>query len=109
MNNYIIISRTYAETTPESAAIGDYSDTGFIEEKQQVTFRELVALMKTHIHASQSPDSASISSWYSTGFYIKDYGTNTEREENIHYHPDNAPNAAKYWLKAREFANKKAR
>ena len=41
MNNFIIISRTYSETTPESAENGEFSDHGFITEKQEVSFYEL--------------------------------------------------------------------
>ncbi len=71
MNNYIIISKTFSETTPESAEDGDFSDMGFITEHEEVTFSEL----------------------------------GTSREECIHFHTDNTPNAAKYWKYARIAAN----
>ena len=108
MNNYILISKTFSETTPESCEDSDFSDTGFIEESQEVTFTELVDLMKDHNNASCSPDSFdNIHTWYSTGFYVDDYSTGTEREESIHFHKDNTPNAAKYWFLAAKIAARK--
>lgn len=104
MNNYIIISQTYAETTPESCEDGDFSDTGFVDECKQVTFTELVDLMKTHYQPSQSPNDGNADVSYSTGFYVQDYRTNTHREECIHFHDENTPNAAKYWKLAAKFA-----
>lgn len=106
MNNFILISRTYAETTPESVEIGDFSDHGFISEREEVTFTELVELMKIHMHPSSSPNNGSVNVWYSTGFSTSNFRTGTEREESLHFHHENAPNAAKYWKLARKFANK---
>jgi hypothetical protein len=107
MNNFIIISRTYTETTPESAEVGDFSDTGYIDERQEVTFRELVKLMKEHNDPSQSPTNGNIHTWFSSHSYTSDYRTGTERAESIHYHRDNTPNAEKYWRYAYNAANKK--
>lgn len=42
MNNYIIISRTYAETTPESSEIGDFSDHGFVTEEHETLHRRVI-------------------------------------------------------------------
>lgn len=107
-NNFIIIARTYCETTPESAAIGDFSDTGFITEREEVTFRELVELMKEHLNCSSSGTNytPTINDWFSTHWHVTDYATNTDREESIHFHRDNTPNAEKYWKLARKFADK---
>ncbi len=105
MNNYILISRTFAECTPESAENSDFSDTGFISEVEQVTFKELVKLMKEHNQPSCSPNKFNdLHTWYSTGFNTSDYRTATEREESIHFHNDNTPNAAKYWFLAAKLA-----
>lgn len=106
MNNYILISRTYSEITPESCEQGDFSDNGFISEVEEVSFRELVDLMKTHFSPSCSPDNYDTDTCYSTGFYTSNYRTGTEREEYIHFHSDNTENAAKYWKYARLAANK---
>ena len=97
MQNYIIIRKTYSEITPESAEYGDFSDMGFITEREEVSFRELVELMESHTHPSCSPNDGSIDVSYSNGFYINDYSTGTEREESIHYHEDNNPQVARYW------------
>lgn len=107
MNNFVIISRTYAETTPESSEEGDFSDHGFLTEREEVTFRELVKLMKDHPYASQAPNPLSIDVWYSTDFFTADYARGIEREHSIHFHGDNTPNAAKYWRYARLAADKK--
>jgi len=101
MNNYIIINRTYCEITPESCENSDFSDTGFIEENQQVTFRELVDLMISHTISSRMPKSYNIKEWYSTDFFTEDYSTGTQREESVHFAEGNTPNAAKYWKYAR--------
>ncbi len=105
MNNFILISKTFAQTTPESAEVGDFSDTGFISECEQVTFTELVDLMKAHYQPSNSAN-IDINTWFSTGFYTQDYRTGTDQEDSIHFHRDNTPNAAKYWKLAYTIANK---
>ena len=106
MNNYILISRTYAETTPESCAEGDFSKKGFINRRESVSFSELVNLMKTHTNPSCSPDDHSVNTWYSTDWHTTNYATNTTREESIHFHRKNTRNAAKYWKWARLAAAK---
>jgi hypothetical protein len=105
-NNIILISRTFATITPESSEQGDFDDHGFISEREEVTFTELVDLMREHIHASSSGD-VNTDVWFSTGFYTSDYRTGEEREESIHFHRENAPNVAKYWKLAHKFATKK--
>lgn len=108
MNNYILINRTFAEITPGGCEDSDFSETGFISEREEVSFRELCDLMINHREASQSPEDGNIFVWFSTGFRIDDYATGTYREECIHYHIDNTPNAAKYWEYARNYAKKYA-
>jgi len=108
MNNFILINRTFCEVTPESAQDGDFSDKGFIEEQQQVTFTELIDLMKEHNIASCSPNNFNdLHTWYSTPFYTTDYSTGTEREESIHFCKENTENAAKYWFLAAKIAAKR--
>jgi hypothetical protein len=97
MNNYIIISRTFVEVTPDSTEEGEFSDHGFDSEREEVTFSELVALMSEHPHPSQSPNEGGTNVWFSNEMYTSDYGNGTERQESIHFHKDNTPNAAKYW------------
>lgn len=106
MNNFIIISKTFAEITPESCEESDFSDSGFITEYEEVSFSELVELMEEHSFSSCSPMQYNTREWYSTEFYVSDYYTGTSREESIHFHKDNTLNAAKYWKYARIAANK---
>ncbi len=104
MNNYIIISRTFCETTTESAEDGEFSDLGFIEEYRQVSFSELVSLMKEHPHSSCYPNNGDTNTWYYSSDDLVDLQTRTYREESIHFHKDNTPNAAKYWKWAAQIA-----
>lgn len=107
MNNCILINQTFVNVTYESADNGDYSDSGFIAEKLEVSFRELVQLMKDHCHPSQSPNNGSTDIWYSSDFHTINFKTGEEQETAIHYYTENTPNAAKYWRLARKFADKK--
>lgn len=106
MNNYILISRTFEEITPESCEIGDFSKTGFIEKRVKVSFSELVRLMRDHKESSCYPDNGDVNTWYSSGFYISNYQKYIERNESIHFHRQNTANCAKYWKYARLAANK---
>lgn len=106
MNNYILINRTYQEMTPESTEIGDFSDQGFITEQERVTFKELVKLMSEHANPSSS-GAPGITWGFNTHSFVKDYTTGTDRIESIHYCEENTPNCEKYWLLARQFADKK--
>lgn len=103
-----IISRTYSEITPESAENCNLSDSGFIDERARYDFQELIDLMRRHPEASASHDTGP-RVWYSTGYQIDDYKTGTEREECIHWHRENLPRHAKYWTKARRFADRRNR
>lgn len=96
----LLISRTYSEVTPESAKDGDFSETGFVYENTEFTFRELVRelLDCCQISASHPGDCANV--WASTGFSTSDYSTGTEREESVHFSRSNSPRLLKYWRKA---------
>lgn len=107
MNNFILINRTYTETTPESLEMGDFSDTGSISVCERVTFSELVIILMCHTIASCSPNNYSIHVWYSTCNYTKNYITGTERNESIHYCKENTENCVKYWKWAAIIARKK--
>jgi hypothetical protein len=97
MNNYILIDRTFQETTPESLEYSNFSRQGHIETNRSVTFRELIKLMKEHYHPSCSPNDGNTNIYYSTDHFVKDYRTGTDRTEAMHFSQWNAPNAAKYW------------
>lgn len=90
----ILISRTYSETTPESAEDGDFSDTGFVYQDQEFTFRELVDELRECCHSSSG------GAWFSTQFEVTDYSDGTEREESVHFSRNNPDRLAKYWQKA---------
>ena len=96
----LLISRTYAETTPESAEDGDFSDTGFVYEDTEFTFRELVRELRDCQHLSESHPGDCATVWACTGFETVNYYTGTEREESIHFSRSNSPRMLKYWRKA---------
>lgn len=105
MNNFILVNKTFVETTPESVAEGELSDLGMYEQDLQVTFSELVNLLKEHSNPSQSPNDGSIYVWYANDFHVTNYRTGTERQEAIHFSSRNTPNAAKYWKLAARIAH----
>lgn len=73
------VSRTYAEITPESAEQGDFSETGFVFNKEIYTLREIISEIKREGFYREGS-----TSWFTTGFHTTDYATGTEREENLH-------------------------
>ena len=100
----IFISRTYVEVTPESAEDGEFSDCGFDDKKDEVTFEELVKIMQEHPYPSEIPNNGGIQVWYSNEMYVHDYSDGTHRQESIHYHADNPPIMDKYWKWAAKIA-----
>ena len=95
----LLISRCYSEVTSESAEVGDFSDSGFVYESCEFTFRELVRELRDFYTLSASPFSG-VGTWACSGFETTDYRTGTEREETLHFSRDNAPRLHKYWPKA---------
>lgn len=96
----LFITRTFQETTPESAEIGEFSDHGFIETDTPYTFRELVDKLKECCHLSSTPHDDCYFVWASTEAYCTDYGTGTYRTENVHFSRNNPVKNRKYWPKA---------
>jgi len=98
----ILVSRTYSEITPESSADGDFSDQGFIHEKEPFTFRDLVSTLRRDgfTHSSCYPPRGGAFEWAQTPFSVTDYGTMTERQECLHFSRSNPPQKLKYWQKA---------
>ena len=92
----ILISKTYSEVTPESAEDGEFSDLGFIYEKAETSFRELVQNLREYTETSSYPCKGTQWDWVSTGFEVSDYATGTERSESLHFAGGNV----KYWHKA---------
>jgi hypothetical protein len=82
-----LVSRTYAETTPESVEAGDFSDTGWVFKDFPMTLRDVVEELRGCFALSDGPTirkNISGRTWASTLWDIKDYGTGTEREESVH-------------------------
>lgn len=77
------VSRTYSETTPESAEDGDSSDEGFVYKDEQQSFREVVSALRECSEVSQCPVTTG-HAWASTEYTVIDYQTGTDRSESIH-------------------------
>lgn len=97
-----LVSKCYAEITPESAEHGDYDDTGFEWENVEYTFRELVEELGGHDHW-QLADGAD---WLTTGFYTVCYRELREREETLHIKRP-TPRHERYYQLALELAGVK--
>lgn len=61
------VSRFYAEVTPESGIVGEYSKTGSIYDNRIMSFKELISEIEDF-----------------TDMYIDDNETGTERQETLH-------------------------
>jgi hypothetical protein len=91
MSNLPNIKITYSQTTPESANDGDFSDSGWINEEGvefTETNEELIEEVVTYLRnegvceASSSMFRKGI--WYSTEWFVEDYGTMTEEQDSYH-------------------------
>lgn len=98
----ILISRTFEIVTYQSAQHGDAEERGFLAENEEVTFRELVDLMRGHPEASSSGPVTS-RGWFSS-YPQQNMQTGAEETTAIHFSRDNSPRLAKYWSKAAAFA-----
>ena len=88
----ILVSRCYSETTPESVEDGDISDSGFIFQEEEMTVQELAREIRREcFHPETGSD------WLSTGYYISNYSTGTEREETLHFSRENKPRMRKHF------------
>lgn len=62
----ILVSRTYAIVTPESAESAEAADSGFLSQNESVTFKELVSMMRDYCVPSCSRPDGSTHDWLST-------------------------------------------
>ena len=87
------------ETTPHRA--GDEGDSQYETQKLQVSFRELVALIRNRafLDPSCDPPSGSRHEWLSTEPH-QDYRTGEWERESIMFSSCNPFRRAKYWRKA---------
>lgn len=98
----IILSKTYSETTPESAEQCEFSDAGFEWQDVEYTFKELIDELKNNNYYIRQLDMT-----ISTDFEIECYATMTEKSYSLHYSRDNNERSFKYWKKALEYVSGK--
>ena len=99
----IYISRTYAVISPESAEHGDWEESGFLAEREEVTLRELADLLRGG-NPSQFPSRGGVNEWVSIeGDY--DPHTGSETLTMVHYCREQSnPNAPTIWRRAFKLA-----
>ncbi len=83
MKPLFTVSITYSEVTPESASIGDFSDTGFLrEDETNWRLKDIIKEVENQ-GVEYIQDNHNSLSVYG-GFSIRDYYNGIEREECIH-------------------------
>ena len=90
---FFIVSKTYAEITPESAEYGEFDDLGFVWEDVEYDFRELVDEL-----SSGEWHREGLTSWFNNGWNVIDYREGREREECLHIKCPNARSERYYKL-----------
>jgi hypothetical protein len=95
----LLINRAFEIVTPESAEHGDAEARGMLASNEQVTFRELVSMLREGGEVSSYPATGDVREWVT-----QDQGETRawfergEREyRSIHYSRDNAARKARYW------------
>jgi len=85
-NEVFTVSRTYAETTPESVAFGVFSDTGFVYKNEKMTLKEVIRELESNYMYEPScyPANEENRFWFSSEFTAVCYKTGTERQESLH-------------------------
>lgn len=87
----------------------DYCPDGETDTRdEEVTFRELVDLMREHSMPSCSYLRGNVSEWFSTESYQDPY-TGEYSEQSIHFSHDNPPRMRKYWKAAMKAAGFRVR
>lgn len=100
----LLISRTYEVVTPESAERGETAEAGFNAEREAVTFRELVDVLREHPVPSSWPV-REVGPWdWASSHEWQDYRTGAVETEGVHWHRDNPPRLLKYWGRAWKLA-----
>jgi hypothetical protein len=94
----ILCNITFEIVTPESAADGDVSESGFISEREPFGFRELVEWMRGG-EPSSWPASGSRHEWVSQsqGETRAFFERGEDETRSIHYARENPPRMARYW------------
>ena len=78
----------------------DYCPDGESDSRdEEVSFRELVDLMREHLHPSSSHLRGAPFEWLSTEPYQDPYSGECT-EQSLHYGRDNPPRMLKYWRAA---------
>jgi hypothetical protein len=99
----ILISKTFERVTDESAANGDYEETGFVFQDEAFTFSQLVHELREYQFTSSWPCRGEARDWVTTEDDV-DYQTGDYTSYSLHFSHKNNPRAERYWRKALQFA-----
>lgn len=87
MKTRYTISQSYSEVTPESASLGDFSETGWVDEKGWTgTLKDVLQAIKNQGFEHIQFNGKSVDVY--GNFYTSDYRTGTERQECLHIEAD---------------------
>jgi hypothetical protein len=100
-----MIKITLCETVYPAPEEEDYCPDNIIgtTDDQEVTFRELVSLLRDYRNPSCSRATGSTNDWLSAE-PEQDYRTGEWTERSLHYQRNNHGRSAKYWRKAMIYA-----
>jgi hypothetical protein len=100
-----MIKITCIETVyPAPEGDEDYCPDGEAFSREEgVSFRELVSLMREHMHPSSSQLEGTESEWFTAESYQDPY-TGEYILNSLHYAHDNPPRMVKYWKAAMRIA-----
>ena len=78
----------YSRITPESASIGDFSESGILEEIPFDYANDAYDYIVTNGGYRYSGSEFYDHGWYETGYYVIDLGTGEEEETTFHLNGD---------------------
>lgn len=86
MNKVKLIKTTFAQITPESASVGDFSETGWVDEdgEEFESVDEAIRWLKRQGITEASDSDFRSGIWYSTDFSTIDYEDGTEEQNSFH-------------------------
>lgn len=105
MRNRFKISVTYSQVTPESAAHGDFSECGYIEEPYKASLKDVINKIESELGYFENFQAGGVyQSLYASDFHTIDYRTATEQQNCVHIQP--ADRRRKYHKRAAYWLNK---
>lgn len=94
----ILVNITYETFKPHDGDVTDCDERGYVEQNKNVTFRELIEMLRGgESSSSSSPTYGDPSDWVTHYGAEHNYRTGETTDNSIHFSRDNPPSAEKYW------------